>query len=72
VNYDPSVSSHQSIRTAYEDGGIREFKIVLTDSGAAEIHFNGIVTNFPVNGPFDDKVTLSITVAITGASWITY
>jgi predicted secreted protein len=66
------VTSHQSLRTAYDDGGVREFKIVLTDSGSAEIHFNGILTNFPVNGPFDDKVTLSLTVAITGKTWIVY
>ena len=72
VNYDPSLSSHQSLRTAYDDGAAREFKIVLTDAGNAEIHFNAIVTNFPVNGPFDDKVTLSLTLAITGKAWISY
>lgn len=72
INYDPSNASHQAIWTAKGDGGIREFKVTLVDSGAAEIHFNGIVTNFPFNGPFDDKVTVQLNVAITGRAWITY
>jgi hypothetical protein len=72
LNWDPALASHQAVVTAMTDGGVREFKIVLTDSGAAEIHFNGIVKSFPVNAPFDDKVTVNVGVAITGAAWITY
>lgn len=71
INLDPSVTSHQAIMTALADGGIREFKLVLTDSGAAELHFNGIVTSFPFNGPFDDKVTVQVGVTITGKRWVT-
>src|SRR5262245_41626124 len=65
INLDPSLSSHQALRTARDDGGVREFVLTLTDSGAAEWHFNAIVTNLPLNGPFDDKVTSQITLAIT-------
>jgi predicted secreted protein len=72
VNYDPSLSSHQALWTAYQDGSAREFKIVLTDSGAAELHFSAIVRSMPINGPFDDKVTSQLTLEITGAAWITY
>ena len=72
INWDPSISAHQSLITALQDGSAREFKIVLTDSGAAEVHFNGIVKSFPMSGPFDDKVTVQLGVAITGAVWITY
>lgn len=72
LNLDPSVSSHQAIITAKNDGGIREFKVILTDSGAAELHFNGIVTSFPLSGPFDDKVTVQVGIAITGRAWMVY
>lgn len=72
LNLDPSVASHQNLWSARSDGGIREFKVTLTDSGAAELHFNGIVTTYPLSAPFDDKVTVNITVAITGRAWITY
>ncbi len=71
LNADPSVSSHQTIETAFSDGGIREWKLVLTDSGAAELHFNGIVKSLPFSGPFDDKGTQSVAVEITGKPWIT-
>ena len=72
INLDPSTSSHQQIVQAFEDGLQREFKYVLTDSGAAEVHFNGIVKSMPFNLPFDDKVTSAIGVAVTGKAWIAY
>jgi len=72
INLDPSLSAHQALITALGDGSAREFKIVLTDTGAAEVHFNGIVKSFPISAPFDDKVTVNVGVAITGAAWIAY
>lgn len=72
VNYDPSLTSHQALETAMADGAVREFKIVLTDSGACEIHFNAIMKSFAKKGAFDDKVTGDIVVAITGLAWIVY
>ena len=72
INWDPSLSAHQALVTALGDSGVREFKIVLTDSGGAEVHFNGILKSFPMSGPFDDKITVQVGVAITGAAWITY
>lgn len=72
INYDPNLSSHANLETALGDGQAREFKITLTDSGAAEVHFNGIVKSMPINAPFDDKVTINVAVAITGKPWIVY
>ena len=72
VNYDPSLTSHQNLYTAWQDGSAREFKVILTDSGAAELHFNAIVKSMPISGPFDDKVTSALTLEITGAAWLTY
>lgn len=70
INLDPSVTSHQNLRTAHHDGQVREFKVTFTDSGAAELHFNAIMQSAPISGPFDDKVTQSVTLAITGESWL--
>lgn len=72
VNFDPSTTSHQALVTAKDDGAIREFKYVMTDSGSAEVHFNGIVSGLSIDGGFDDKVTAQISVAVTGKAWITY
>lgn len=72
INLDPDDASHVAVRAARDDGQVREFKITLPNSGAAELHFNGIVTTFPWNGPFDDKVTTQVGIAITGRSWVVY
>ena len=69
LNLDPSISSHGAIRTAMYDGAVREWKLVLTDSGADEVHFNAVLKSFPLSGPFDDKVTSSVVIAITGLAW---
>lgn len=72
INWDPALSAHQSVIAALDDGAVREFKLVLTDSSNAEIHFNGIVKSFPVSGPFDSKVTVNVGVAISGKAWLAY
>lgn len=72
INWDPALSSHQAIVAARADGLAREFRVVFTDSGAAELHFNAIVKSFPINAPYDDKVTVNVGLAITGKAWIIY
>lgn len=72
INWDPADSSHQAVIAARADGLAREFRVTFTDSGAAALHFNGIVKSFPINAPFDDKVTVNVGVAITGLAWIVY
>lgn len=72
INWDPALASHQAILTALDDGQAREFQVVFTDTGAAELHFNAIVKSFPISGPFNDKVTVNVSLAITGRAWIAY
>lgn len=72
LNFDPPQSGHQQVVQAFEDGLAREFAITLTDTGAAEVHFMGIVKSQPLQIPFDDKVTMQVAVAVTGKAWIIY
>lgn len=70
INWDPSDTSHRAVLAARADGLVREFRVIFTDAGAAELHFSGIVKSFPINAPFDDKVTVNVGVAVTGQAWI--
>lgn len=68
INYDPAL--HGAIFTALgEDGYSHE--ITLTDSGAATVVFDGIVTGLSVGAPMDDKLSGEVTIKVTGAPVIT-
>lgn len=63
INYDPSL--HGSIFDLLGEDGVSH-RITLTDSGAAVLDFDGIVTGFSVGAPFDDKLSGEVTVKVTG------
>lgn len=62
INYDPSV--HGSIFSAI--GIEKNWQITLTDSGAATITFAAIVNGFKAAAPYDDKLSASVTIKVTG------
>lgn len=67
INYDPAL--HGTIFSAI--GIEKNMKIVLTDAGAAEVAFAGIVTGMKASAPYDDKLSASVTVKVNGAPTIT-
>lgn len=67
INYDPSV--HGAIWSAL--GATRNHRITLTDSGAAVVAFSGIVTALQAQAPYDDKLSASVSIKVTGAVTIT-
>lgn len=68
LNYDPAV--HGTIFDLL-GGPETNMKIVLPDAGAAEVDFAAIVTGFEAGAPFDDKLTASVTLKLSGAVVIT-
>jgi len=42
------------------------YSITLPDSDVTVVSFNALVQEFPLNIPLDDKVTISVTMKITG------
>jgi predicted secreted protein len=68
INYDPAV--HGTI-FAEIGAAAKRHKITLPDSGAATVEFNAIVTGFTTGAPYDDKLTGTITLKVTGAITIT-
>jgi predicted secreted protein len=68
INYDPAL--HAEIFSLV-GGAATAMKIILTDSGAASVEFDGIVTGFSAEAPFDDKLAGTVTVKVTGEVTIT-
>lgn len=68
INYDPG--SHGTIFSNVGGDPIKH-KIVLTDAGAAVVTFDGVITGFSADAPFDDKLAGSVTIKVSGAPTIT-
>lgn len=48
------------------DTTIAAWVLTFPDSGATQWAFNGIVTGFEPDEPFDDKLVASVTIKVTG------
>lgn len=68
LNYDPAV--HGTI-LAQIGGTPIKHKVTLTDAGAAVVAFDGIITGLKAQAPYDDKLSATVTVKVSGAPTIT-
>ncbi len=50
----------------FEDNDVQTYMIFFAQAQAGAILFDGLVTDVPLNVPFDDKVTVSVTIKVTG------
>lgn len=67
VNYDPAL--HATVLSAL--GTTRDQRITLPDSGAATVAFEAYVKGFTAQAPYDDKLSATITLKVTGAVTVT-
>ena len=67
VNYDPAL--HGTIWGAL--GTERNHRITLPDAGAATIAFAGFISGASAQAPYDDKLSATFTIKVTGAVTIT-
>jgi predicted secreted protein len=68
INYDPGL--HGTILSNLGGDPIAH-KIVLTDAGAAVVTFDGILTGLQAKAPYDDKLSGTATIKVSGAPVIT-
>lgn len=72
LNFLPFNSTHNaSVSTGLladfsDDTTISTFVLTFPDSGATSWTFPGIVTGFEPASPFDDKLTASVTIKVSG------
>ena len=50
----------------YENDDSVNYQVVLADTDSTTLEFAGYVTALPMTIPFDDKVTVDVTIKITG------
>ena len=60
-------TSYDIMKTDYEDDDLQDYEIILTDSVSTSFQFQGLVTELPLEVPVDDKVTVNVTIKISGA-----
>lgn len=67
INYDPAL--HGTLFSAI--GSERNHRITLSDSGAAVVSFAAFITKMSAQAPYDDKLSASVSLKVTGAVTIT-
>lgn len=50
----------------FEDDDMHNYGIILPDSEETAIEFEGLVTELPLTIPTDDKITVDVTIQISG------
>lgn len=71
VNFDPAGVTHDGLYDDLVAKVKRNFKLVMTDSGAAEYAFSAYITKFELNAPVKGALTASLTLKISGAVTLT-
>lgn len=59
-------AEYELIKADYDSDDSVNYKVVLPDTDATTLEFAGFVTALPMTIPFDDKVTVNVTIKITG------
>lgn len=54
------------LKEDFEDNDARAYQILLPDTEKTVIEFDGLVTEIPLTIPTDDKVTVDVTIQISG------
>ena len=67
VAYVPGFSEHDELINDMQNKVIREFKLVCPDEDLTTWSFNGYVTGWDIDIPYDDTIDASATIKPTGA-----
>ena len=54
------------MKTDFESNDVQQYQIVLPDDDETTLTFYGLVTEMPLSIPTDDKVTVKVTIQISG------
>ena len=67
ANLIPSDAEQTGLRTDRTNRTKRNFELLLTDAGPTKLSFAAFVLEFRIAGAVDDKISVNITLEITGA-----
>lgn len=57
---------YETMKDDFENDNAQNYEIVLPDSDTTSLEFEGLVTECPLTIPLDDKMTMDITIQISG------
>ncbi len=66
LNMNFTRDSFDTMNNDFEDDDPKNYEIVLPDAENTSLEFEAFVTEVPLEIPTDDKITLSVTLKITG------
>lgn len=70
ANLVPGNTAQAGLRADRAAGTLQYFQLLLTDSGPTTLSFTAYVKEFKIKGGVDDKISVAITLRITGpVSW---
>ena len=55
------------LKADYDSDDSVNYQVVLADTDVTTLDFAGYVTGLPMTVPFDDKITVDVTIKITGS-----
>ena len=66
ANLVPSNAAQAGLRADRAAGTLQDFQLLLTDAGPTTLSFTAYVKEFKIKGGVDDKISVAITLRITG------
>lgn len=61
-----ALAGYNTLLTLFDAGTVNNFKIVMPDTGATTFEFAGVVVGLPLDIQPTDKVTVNVTIKISG------
>ena len=59
-------ASYDTMQTDFESDDTHNYEIVLPDDENTSVEFTGIVTELPLEIPPDNKITMSVSIKVSG------
>jgi predicted secreted protein len=66
INYDPSNATHETLLDDFDDGALHNYQLIFPTNPATTWSFAAIVTEVGPEAPYDDKLTCSATLKLSG------
>jgi predicted secreted protein len=54
------------MKNDFESDVLQDYQIALPDTGGTTFDFKGLVTDLPLDIPTDDKITVTVTIKVSG------
>lgn len=64
MNFDRN--GYETMKTDFESDLLQNYEIILPDEDTTSLEFDGFVTELPLTNTPDDKITIDVTIKISG------